>query len=203
MQDLRVEDEHIIPDDESVGIVEGLEIVQVGMDDAHVQVFVDGLLDLLLDRVVAREPGQGIGVDGGCLHLLVLTHQLVKLYLGAYPREEFAEVARLDDVVDPARRITLVDFFRGSVARDENNRDVLPGRIPLEAPAQFVSFHFLHLSVDEEQVGDHGFEDRQRVLTSTGAEHFVTLVTEGGGMNPQILEGFIDDEDFGLGSDQG
>jgi len=111
-------------------------------------------------------------------------------------------MAGFDDIVHPTRSVTPVDVLRRAVVRDKDDRNIPPDRIPLETPAEFVPVHALHGGIDEKKIGDHGLENFQSVLAASGTEHFIALFAEGAGVNPQILDGFIDDQDLGISRDQ-
>ena len=197
LQGLGGEEQQVVPVRESVVVVEGLEVVEVGVDDRHVFARIDRLLDGAGDGVVTGQMGERIGVDGQFLQARDFLQQLGHADLRADAREEFAEVAGLGDVVDAARLVAAVDLVGRGLGHHEDHGDVDEARDVLQAFAQREAVHLTHVGRDEEEVGHQGLDDREGAGAAGGGDHLVALRTQRGGVDAQIQIGVVDDDDPG------
>jgi hypothetical protein len=94
--------DHLVSACEPVVVVEGLELIEVGIEQRELVPRRDPLLDLLLDPDVPRQTGERRFV----LHLLRAAED------AAHPCEELRRIERLDDVVVRADREPL-ELVRG------------------------------------------------------------------------------------------
>ena len=65
-QQIRVrsgEHENFVAAGEPVFVVEGLEIIQIGVGQGEVRFFVNGALNKLYNGIIARKAGKGVGVE--------------------------------------------------------------------------------------------------------------------------------------------
>src|SRR5690606_10007366 len=153
---------------EPVVVVEGLEVVQVAVDEGEHLARGDPILDLLGDAEVAREPRQRRQVAGG---------------LGAAqdrldPGHEFGDVEGLGDVIVRAQLEAAYPVLGQAAGGEEDDRGVAGGGVTSNPVESGEAVHPRHHDVEEDQVGGPGDRLLQRLLAVEGGLHLVTLQFE-------------------------
>src|SRR5690606_9987675 len=179
LQATPTEADHLVTPHESVVVVEGLEVVEIAVDQSESPSGGDPVLDLLGDPEVAGEAGQRRQVPGG----------LGAAQDGFDPGHQLGHVERLGDVVVGAELEAPDAVFRQTTSRQEDDGRVAGGGMAADAMQSGQSIHPRHHDVEEYQV---------RRLVDRLLESF--LAVEGGGdVIPLQLQVHANDlEDVGI-----
>ena len=180
---------------------------QADLPDVVQQAGVEG--DLLVLRVEADQPRQGLGGDGDPvierllrLGRVFFFHQLPQAFLGAsevasqlleakqcpHADLEVAHRDRLDDQVVAARLHHLGALRPGVEARHHQHRDLGGFRVRFQLLTGLVPVHHRHLDVHQDQV---------RLQPAGGADGLLAI---GGGFRPEAQGGKLSAEQVPIGA---
>ena len=114
--------------------------------------------------------------------------------MGIDPCPQLFGHERLGDVVDRAGVERAQQQFAILRGGQENHRYPMQLRLQFDLGQQFEAVHARHHHVQQQQVGDVGQGQNQRLFAGTGGEHFVAIARQQRAHRPQVGGLVVDDQ---------